>query len=239
MNTPFFLRGTLDISNLIDVYTYKRDFRKEHPDYFDPDGILCFCGAQGQGKTLSAVQYVLKLAERYEKSIIVSNIYLPFFAEANSDRYIQFHGLNELLRCMRSVQNGYNGVVYLIDEIQILFNSLESKNVGMDVITEISQQRKQRKHIVGTSQVFQRLAKPFREQFKYAVLCRCFFGAVQYNTLVDGATAVEDASGHISTHSMHRYFWFHSPDLYQQYDTYAKIERESFEKGVFLNAGSY
>ncbi len=31
---------------------------------------------------------------------------------------------------------------------------------------EVSQQRKQRKHIVGTSQQFMRLAKPLREQVK-------------------------------------------------------------------------
>ena len=55
-------------------------------------------------------------------------------------------------------------MLYFIDELHLELNSLESKNIDIDVMVEISQQRKQRKHIVGTSQVYMRLAKPIREQ---------------------------------------------------------------------------
>ena len=40
---------------------------------------------------------------------------------------------------------------------------------------EVSQQRKQRKHIVGTSQVYMRMAKPLREQIKMLFFVRIFF----------------------------------------------------------------
>ncbi len=56
--------------------------------------------------------------------------------------------------------NGEFGVIFLVDEIQLYMNSLESKNINIEVITQISQQRKQRKHIIATSQVFGRMAKP-------------------------------------------------------------------------------
>lgn len=225
MNTKDFLKGSLDPMNISDALKFKREFRREHPEYFDPDGIICFCGPQGSGKTISAVNYVLRLAAKYPDMVCVSNVLLPTYPEP--ENLIQFAGMGDLITKFRGVSNGYAGVVYLVDEIQLLFNSLESKNIDMSVITEISQQRKQRKHIVGTAQVFQRLAKPFREQFKYAVLCRCFLGCVQFNTLVDGATSVEDASGHIKSESIKRYFWFHNPKLYEAYDTYAKIEKGS------------
>lgn len=230
MNTRNFLGGSLDPINITETLKYKRDFRKQHPEYFDPDGIICFCGAQGSGKSLSAVKYVHKLGEKYPDMLCVSNIYLPLYP--HPENVIMFQGLTDLIDKFRTVSNDYAGVVYLVDEIQILFNSLESKMIDMSVITEISQQRKQRKHIVGTAQVFQRLAKPFREQFKYAVLCRCFFGCVQYNSLVDGASSTEDANGKIKSETINRYFWFHSVQDYERYDTYAKIE-----KGTYIKEG--
>ena len=66
-------------------------------------------------------------------------------------------------------KNGEKGVIYFIDEIQLYFNSLQSKNINMDVMTQISQQRKQRIHIIATSQVFGRMAKPLREQFSSVI----------------------------------------------------------------------
>ena len=42
---------------LRDWLRYKHDFRQQHPDYFDPDGLAIFVGGQGTGKTLSAVNY--------------------------------------------------------------------------------------------------------------------------------------------------------------------------------------
>ena len=223
MRTTQLLNGSLDPMNLFDTMKFKREFKKEHPEYFEPDGIICFCGPQGSGKTISAVNYVLKMAGKYPDCICVTNVVLPTFP--NPENLIMFNGMEDCIQKFRTISNDYAGVIYFIDEIQLLFNSLESKNISLEVITEIAQQRKQRKHIVGTSQVFQRLAKPFREQFKYAVLCRCFGGVFQYNTLIDGAKSVEGADGRMKCENVKRYFWFHERRLYESYDTYAKIEK--------------
>lgn len=231
MNTKQLLSGPKDPSSLIEVVQFKREFKKEYPDYFEPDGIICFCGPQGAGKTISAVQYVTRIAEKYPKSLLVTNVQI--YNYPNPDNLISFSGLEECVYYLQTMQNGFSGVVYLIDEMHLLFNSLESKNIDPSMFTEVAQQRKQRKHIVGTSQVFQRLAKPFREQFKFAVLCRCFFGSVQFNTLIDGQHCTEDSSGHLVTEKMKRYFWFHRRALYETYDTYAKIEKEKLKEGAF------
>lgn len=217
MNIANFLCGSLDVSLLVDTIKYKRDFRKQHPDFFDPSGILVFCGPQGAGKTLSAVQYVRKLAEKYPKMILVTNVEIKGLSIA----VYPYTGIADFSK----YSNGFEGVVFLIDEIHIEFNSLESKNIDPSVMTEIAQQRKQRKHIVGTSQVFGRIAKPFREQFKYVVLCRCLWGVLQYNTLIDGERAMVDDDGHLEAETVKRYFWWHKPELYDSYNTYAKIIR--------------
>lgn len=217
MNIANFLSGSLDVSLLLDTIKYKKDFRKQHPDFFDPSGILVFCGPQGAGKTLSAVQYVRKLAEKYPKMILVTNVEIKGLSIA----VYPYTGIADFSK----YSNGFDGVVFLIDEIHIEFNSLESKNIDPSVMTEIAQQRKQRKHIVGTSQVFGRIAKPFREQFKYVVLCRCLWGVLQYNTLIDGERAMVDDDGHLEAETVKRYFWWHKPELYDSYNTYAKIIR--------------
>ena len=133
---------------------------------------------------------------------------------------IEYNGIE----CLKALENGEEGILYLIDEIHLEFNSLESKNIPIDVMVEVSQQRKQRKHIIGTSQVYMRMAKPFREQIKEVVICRNFFKFLQYNRLVDGETAYED-NGKLCFDTTKRVIWFHSLDLYNSYDTYKKMKR--------------
>lgn len=214
------LSGKMSFRGLIDCLKYKRDFRAEHPEYFDPDGIMVFCGPQGSGKTLSAVAYVIKLAQQYPNMILCTNVAIDE-SVLNGIKVYPYTGLHDLSKYC----NGYAGVVFLIDEIQIEFNSLESKNIDPAVIQEIAQQRKQRKHIVGTSQVFNRIAKPFREQFKYAVMCRNFFGCIQYNGVVRGDQCTVDDDGRVSTEHVKHFLWVHTADLYKAYNTYAKIIR--------------
>lgn len=227
------LEGSKNPLNFFRIRRYKKLFYKEHPSYFRPDGLIVFCGPQGAGKTLSAVQYVRELSWLYPKVKICTNV--------------DIEGLNPLcevieydgLHCLTSIENGYNGVIYLIDEIHLEFNSLESKNIPIEVMIEVSQQRKQRKHIVGTSQQFMRLAKPLREQVKNLVICRNMFGCIQYNRLIDGETITEK-DGHIHMDIKKKSIWFHTPDLYDSYDTYKKMRRYRKEwKGVTSQSNLY
>lgn len=213
-----FLKGSINPGNLYKSLKYKIDFRRAFPDYFDPEGLLVFCGPQGSGKTLSAVQYVKKILEVYPKAILVSNITINDLPEG-----VVCHNY-EGIESLKKYENGYNGVIYLIDEIHLEWNSLESKNISIEEMIEFSQQRKQRKHIVGTSQVYGRLAKPLREQIKNVVLCKNYFGLIQFNDLIDGFNTIEK-DGTLETESIKKFIWFHSPMLYKCYDTYAKMNR--------------
>lgn len=211
------LDGSLSLFNVFRLAKYRREFARLHPDYFGPDGILVFCGPQGSGKTLSMVQYARKVCARYPKCVVCSNIDILGI----SNNVIPWQGVESLV----DVQNGEHGVLYLIDEMHLEFNSLESKKIDANVFEQISQQRKQRKHIVGTSQVYTRLAKPFREQFRYAVFCRSTFGhSLQVNSVVDAETAKE-VDGQLITETVKRCVWFHTPALYEAYDTYAVVKR--------------
>lgn len=184
------LNGSKNPLNLFRTWKYKKNFKKRHPTYFDPDGLIVFCGPQGAGKTLSAVQYVIDLTWQYPKCKLVTNVDIKGLNPLVE--VIEYTGID----CLTNVENGYEGVIYLIDEIHLEFNSLESKNIPIEVMVEVSQQRKQRKHIVGTSQQFMRLAKPLREQVKNLVICQNFFNCIQFNKLIDGTT-IREKDGHI------------------------------------------
>ena len=226
------LKGSKNLANIGKSIKYNIDFRREHPDFFDPEGIMIFCGSQGSGKTLSAVQYIRKVCEEFPHAILVTNVDIKGLSPLT--QVIEYDGLE----CLKNIENGYAGVIYFIDEIHLELNSLESKNIDMDTIVELSQQRKQRKHIVGTSQVYMRMAKPLREQVKDIVLCKNFFKYFQYNILINGFESKED-NGKLKASIVKKYFWFHSPELYACYDTYAKMRRYKKEwKGKKQYAGS-
>lgn len=69
----------MHVKHLAANVRYRVNFAREHPDYFDPDGLLIFVGSQGSGKTLSAVNYVYRLLEAYPECKLVSNLALRGF----------------------------------------------------------------------------------------------------------------------------------------------------------------
>ena len=252
-------RKALNLGGAFDTLKYRREFRREHPFYFNPCGTLIFSGPQGSGKTLSAVDYVTRIMEEYPHAILCTNTEFadyPFNAvvspEPNGEMSVRDYFSHELithewicdrlaenssyrvcveysgLDCLKWVNNGEYGVIFFIDEFHLELNSLESKNIDIDVMVEISQQRKQRKHIVGTSQVFMRLAKPLREQIKDIVDCHSLLNLFQWNYIIDGEKSTEK-DGQLEPVIVGRSFFFHSPEMYRRYDTYAKMKRYNKE----------
>lgn len=252
------LQNQSTFKSIFDVLKFKLTYNKLHPTELKTFGTCVFCGAQGEGKTLSAVQYVLRLLEMYPRCILVTNVAMksrPFNATVEYDdggtAYIRhFDGrlINEStimldslyhdyepitieyqgLDMLKSVNNGKCGVVFLIDEIHLELNSLESKNIDIEVMVEISQQRKQKKHIVGTSQVFMRMAKPLREQIHDIIICKNYFKCFQLNKWIVGETAVEK-NGKLEADIKGRFCWFHKLEYYNEYNTYAKMRRYNKE----------
>lgn len=217
------MKDTLNPINIIKKIKYDINFRRNNPGYFYPDGLVVFIGGQGTGKTLSAVNYVYNLKQFYPSSIIVTNIDLKDYPVDNESVF-RFNNADDLMK----YKNGYKGVIFLIDEIHLYFNSLNSKNINMDVMTQISQQRKQRVHIVATCQVFGRMAKPLREQFSNVIVCKSYFNVLQKNMLIDrDSIQGEESTGtNLSGNVVKSYFYFRSPEMFQRYDTYAVIENK-------------
>lgn len=183
-----------------------------NPDRFDTYGIHIFCGEQGSGKSIAAVHFAKMLKERNPMCHIASNIDLNF-----QDSTVQ--DVTELV----GTSNGESGQIIFVDEIQNWFSSMESKNFPPEMLTEVTQQRKQAKCIVGTSQVFTRISKPIREQitlmYKPTTICGALTFVRVYRCHVDQEGAVDKLK------LVKIYFFVHDDELRTAYDTYAKVNR--------------
>ena len=132
-----FFEGSKNPLNILHSFVYDCKFYRQNPDYFDPCGITVFCGSQGSGKTLSAVKFTKKILMDYPKAQICSNLVIH-----GLDRdIIPFSDYDQI----HTLSNGFHGIIFLIDEIHVLWNSLESKNIPISDMAAFSQMRKDRR----------------------------------------------------------------------------------------------
>lgn len=205
----------------VQTIQYNIEFRKEHPEFFDPSGFICFCGDQGAGKTISAVRYIHELVMKYPQVQIISNcnIHFPDW----DGEVIPYKGFEQV----NNADNGYAGIILFLDEIQAEFNSLESKRVDVSWFQVISQQRKRRLHVIGTAQVFDRISKAWREQFSACIACRNAFDLLQMNYLIEKNKVQEDDNGNVMGYEASESFiWFRDPRLFSYYDTWERVQRK-------------
>lgn len=207
-------------SNLLKVFFWdfpKRlvsDFFSRDPDHFDTYGVHVFCGEQGSGKSIALVHFIKMIKERNPMCRISSNISLDFQDGVITDwKNILQHN------------NGELGQVIVLDEIQNWFSSNESKDFPPEMLTEITQQRKQRKIVVGTSQVFTRISKPIREQitllYKPMTIAGCLTIVRVYKVRLKDDGTVD------KMRFMRWYCFVHDDELRNSYDTFEKVERIS------------
>lgn len=196
---------------------YSAKYLMANPQYFGPDGIWVFCGPQGSGKTISAVQCARRMAAEYPQARVISNIDFEVGDDSLPERFERYEQLYE-------EDNGIAGLIFVLDEIHVLWNSLESKKIPINEMAALCQMRKSRRIIIGTAQVYGRIAKPIREQLKYVIMCHNIMKVLQHNVVCDPSESVE-RNGHISPNVICEQWWFHTPELYRSYETLDKVER--------------
>ena len=185
-------------------------------DEFSESGLHLFVGEQGCGKTISLVHYINQLKTRFPKSQVRTNMF-----------YRYENGRISSWEDLVFINNGIYGQIDVLDEIHQWFNSLESKNFPVEMLSEISQQRKQRKVILGTAQVWQRVAKPIREQVKFVykpiTIAGCLTIVRKYKPVVVDDGSIDD----LKLRSI--YFFVHDDNIRDSFDTMQKIEAQSLK----------
>ena len=188
------------------------DMLNQVPDDFNEYGIRMVCGEQGSGKTITVVYLLMQWAKRYEKMQVITNMNYKH-QDAALTHWKDIMGIN----------NGTKGVAVVIDEIQTWFSSLQSKDFPIEMLTELSQQRKQRKVILGTAQVFSRIGKPIREQTHVVYVPKTYFGCL---TVVRITKSIywDDQNQEFKKYDG-MFFFVHDDEIRSAFDTYQKIEK--------------
>ena len=196
-----------------------KDMFERSPDTFPYSGIVLVCGEQGAGKTVCVVDLLLKLKRKFPGVRISSNTPIS----CNDWKADEISSPDQLILN----DNGEKGCIKVLDEIQNWFNSMESKDFPPEMLGEISQQRKQHSLFVGTSQRFTRISKAIREQTHYLLLPFTVFGCI---TFVRAYKVKVKEDGTLeSKRRIKFYFFVHSDEIRNAYDTYAKIKRLSLK----------
>lgn len=187
------------------------DLFDKDPEFFKYQGLIIFEGRQGSGKTMSMVEFIKRMQEEYPLAKTTTNFGLKSQNKELKD-----------WRMLIDYKNDKQGVIVGMDELQNWFSSNDSKNFPPEMLGIVTQNRKNRRIILGTSQNFYLLAKAIRSQATEVRRCSTFFGCL---TVVKRVEPILDSEGNVQEwKNRGMYFFVHSKELREAYDTYTVIE---------------
>lgn len=190
---------------------YVRDMFSANPDYFRYQGLVIYTGRQGDGKTISLVRDIMQMQYEYPLCKCITNLSYKHEDEQLTD----WHQLIDY-------KNDIYGVIVGMDEIQNWFSSKQSKDFPPEMFEVVTQNRKNRRIILATTQNFYQAAKDVRTQCSEVRKCRTFFGVW---TIIHAVRPVMDANGDVKEWKHVKFYSFvHTKEIRESYDTYKVIE---------------
>ncbi len=188
-------------------------------NFFPVSGLIVYEGRQGSGKTSSMVHEIHKLQYQYPKVKTITN-----FGYTHQDT--ELYHWSQLV----DYKNGYEGVIVGIDELQNWFSSKQSKDFPPEMLSVVTQNRKNRRVLFGTAQNFYMLAKDIRTQCTEIRRCVTILGVL---TLVHRVRPIVNSAGEVEKYKHVKFYvWVHTPEERSSYDTYKAIE--SLSKSGFV-----
>lgn len=213
----------------LDIYNQSKD--KSFNDY----ALTIFAGRQGSGKTMSLVAELERVRHEYPEVMICTNFGYKYEDVALTD-------WQQILDLRHDA-----GIVFAIDEIQNEFDIYNARSFDTNILRVVTQQRKQKIKMYGTSQIFTRVSKPLREQTYEVVECFTLFGrwtfqkcfdADDYNAVIDS----QNPEKKMQVRRKWRRNFVQNDYIRNLYNSYAviqnmsKLQKETTEKvkkGVF------
>lgn len=190
---------------------YIEDLFSRPADFFPYQGMIIFEGRQGSGKTISMVRYMKDMQYEFPDALCTTNL-------AYTDENKPLKTWTMLI----DYKNGYKGVIVAMDELQNWFSSNDSKNFPPEMLSLITQNRKNRRIILGTSQNFYLLAKAIRSQATEVRRCATYFGCL---TVVRRLEPILDSEGNVVEWKKRGIYCFvHDKELRESYNTWKVIE---------------
>lgn len=190
---------------------YIEDLFSRPADFFPYQGMIIFEGRQGSGKTISMVRYMKDMQYEFPDALCTTNL-----------SYTDENKPLKTWTMLVDYKNGYKGVIVAMDELQNWFSSNDSKNFPPEMLSVITQNRKNRRIILGTSQNFYLLAKAIRSQATEVRRCTTLFGCL---TIVRKLEPILDSEGNVVEWKKRGMYCFvHNEELRESYNTWKVIE---------------
>lgn len=187
------------------------DLFEKDPSAFGYKGLVIFEGRQGNGKTISMIEFARRMQYEYPNALCCTNL-------GYTKENFELDHWSKLV----DFTNGKFGIIAVMDELQNWFSSNQSKDFPPEMLQTITQNRKNRRIILGTSQNFYLLAKAIRSQCTEVRRCVTLLGCL---TIVRKFEPVLDSEGNVKEFKRRgMYFYVHDKDLRNSYDTYHVIE---------------
>lgn len=181
-------------------------------NFFTYQGLIIFEGRQGMGKTISMVKFMQDMQYEFPNALCTTNL-----------AYTYENKPLKTWKMLINYKNGFEGVIVAMDELQNWFSSNDSKNFPPEMLSVITQNRKNRRIILGTSQNFYLLSKAIRSQTTEVRRCATYFGCF---TIVTRVEPILDSDGNvIEWKKRGRYCFVHDKELRNSYNTWKVIER--------------
>lgn len=210
-----------------DIYRHIKYKKGNECPYFG--FIKVFCGYFGSGKSLSAVDEVIRIYKRYngltiwdkdlkafikQKITIISNLDLkgiPYIEWTSEQQFINYE-----------VAPG-EVVLFLVDEIGTVWNNRDFKNFNPDVFQNIVQSRKRKMAIFGTLPDFLGTDINIRRYTHTVVQCSKTWRFVKHRYY--NPRDIENCNNIDMVEPTQVKYLFVSDRQYEQYDTYRMIEK--------------
>lgn len=190
---------------------YAKDIYSKEADFFPYQGVIMYTGRQGYGKSVALVHDMMCMQRAYPSCKVLTNLDYKY-------QDIPLKHWKQLIQ----YKNGIYGVIAAIDETQNWFSSNQSRNFPPKMLQVITQMRKNRRVILGTTQNFYQLAKPLRVQCTEVRECFTLLGCF---TIVRKREPILDSEGNVREWKNRGVYWFvHTDDLRNAFDTYKVIE---------------
>lgn len=220
---PFFRCVVWNVHNVYfygvkDIILYFKE--KKWKDVNIGNGITCFIGMFGHGKTLSMTKYATKAYKLYgDKIRFISNYHLTDIP------YIPLVNFNQIVKIGEEEDSPYEATLILIDEIELLLSHRNFSNFPLTLLSSLMQQRKLKIRMVVSCQRWFTVDKIFRSITTDIYDCDKVW---RFQRMVNyDAWDYENAMNFSLIKPLRKIVWFVKDSDYNSYDTKQMISRQS------------
>jgi hypothetical protein len=175
-------------------------------------GIYMFVAKPGNGKTISMTEHIERVKKEHPNIKVYSNFNIK--------------GQYGKINCWQDIVEAEDNSIIAIDEIHMMFGSINYQDFPIEMLGEITQNRHARKQFITSTQDYDLVNVNFKRVCNFIVLCKNFWGLDRLfiNYYFDrGIYESKSFIAHKKKAEFLRMF-VASDETYARYDTLEKIQ---------------